>query len=66
MNCSPNENVGTRSTPNLNASLMNPFLRFITSLISFLCPSKASNAPPIIKMETCPFGLLKEMQFLCQ
>ena len=64
MNCSPNENVGTRSTPNLRASLMNPLRRFSTSLISFRCPSNASRAPPTIRIETCPLGLLKkDLQF---
>ena len=67
---SPNEKVGTRSTPNLRANLMKPLRRLTTNLMQSFSPWQASRAPPTTRMVACPFGTLKnlvvmEIEFFC-
>ena len=58
MNCSLNENDGTRSTPYRNASLMKPFRLLRYSFTSSFDQFRASKAPPGTRTVAIPFGLL--------
>ena len=58
MNCSLNENAGTRSTPKRNASLMKPLRLFKYSFTSSFAQLRASKAPPGTRTVAIPFGLL--------
>ena len=58
INCSLNENEGTRSTPWRSASFINPFRFNKYNFTSFFDQNLASNAPPGTRTVTVPFGFL--------